>query len=102
MVTIHADFVAVKCSAAAGMEATGMTFAMKLKELRTKAKMTRKQLALASGLALNTIRDYEQGRREPTLESAFKLARGLNVDLSAFQDPASGSRPARTAKKRKQ
>jgi transcriptional regulator with XRE-family HTH domain len=59
-------------------------FAMRLKELRKVAGMTQDALARASGVALATIQDYEQGRREPTLESAIKLAHGLGVELSAF------------------
>jgi len=59
---------------------------MRLKELRKAARLTQQSLAQASGLAIGTIRDYEQGRREPTLDSAFKLAKALGVDCRAFAE----------------
>lgn len=63
-----------------------MTFAEKLKILRTAAGLSREQLAEATGLARGTVRDYEQGKRKPTLESAVKLAAAVNVDCRVFAD----------------
>jgi transcriptional regulator with XRE-family HTH domain len=83
-----------------------MTFAERLKELREKAGLTQAALHEASGLSLSVIRDYEQGKREPTLRSAFRLADALRVDVNVFKDceetdakrPAGGGQAA--AKKR--
>jgi len=63
-----------------------MTFAEKLKAIRAKAGLTQAGLAQASGLGLGTIRDYEQGAKEPVLRSAIKLARALGVAVEAFAD----------------
>jgi transcriptional regulator with XRE-family HTH domain len=41
------------------------TFAEKLKALREQANLTQTRLAEASGLPLGSIRNYEQGQREP-------------------------------------
>ena len=61
-----------------------MIFAEKLRELRTKAGLTQERLAASSGLGLGTIRDYEQGKREPLLSTAVKLARALGTSVEAF------------------
>jgi transcriptional regulator with XRE-family HTH domain len=61
-----------------------MDFATRLRELRAKSEMTREDLAAKSGLSRGAIRDYEQGKRKPTLESAVKIADALGVDCTAF------------------
>ena len=63
-----------------------MKFGEILQKLRTDAKMTQLQLATASGLSLGIIRDYEQGRKEPALLSAFKLSKALKVSSEVFRD----------------
>ena len=90
------------------------TFATKLKQLRESSGLTQAGLAQRAGLSLGIVRDYEQGRKEPALRSAFKLAEALGVDCSAFKDcidadasdkPSSSKRaatkPARTKGKGK-
>ena len=57
-------------------------------------------MAERSGLAVNTIRQFEYGRREPTYETLVKLAAGLGVSLSAF-DPPAEPKPAAGAGKPK-
>lgn len=76
-----------------------MTFADKLRELRTAANLEREGLAQASGLSRGVIRDYEQGKRMPTLESAFKLARALGVSVEVFEAAVTGGIEAAPAKK---
>jgi transcriptional regulator with XRE-family HTH domain len=61
-----------------------MTFAEKLKQLREKAGLTQSALASATGLGLGTIRDYEQGKKEPTLRSAARLAAALGATVEEF------------------
>jgi transcriptional regulator with XRE-family HTH domain len=65
-----------------------MTFAEKLKELRTALGWTQSQLADHSGVPIGTIRDYEQGKRDPLLPTIQRLARGLGVSLAVFDDVA--------------
>lgn len=67
-----------------------MTFAERLKELRLRAGMTQAALAQASGLGLPTIHHYEQGKREPSLRSAVKLAEALGVAVQEFVDSVKG------------
>jgi transcriptional regulator with XRE-family HTH domain len=60
------------------------TFGEVLKDLRTAAGWTQAQLAEHSSVPLGTIRDYEQGKRDPLLSSAQKLARALGRSLDVF------------------
>ncbi len=78
------------------------TFADTLKRLRTDAGLSQEGLARAADLSVGAIRDYEQGKKEPSLRSAFKLARALGVDCTAFQvDDAGQAEPAPAKKTRK-
>ena len=61
-----------------------MIFADRLKVLRAAAALSQPQLAKQTGLHVGTIRQFEQGRREPTYGTLVKLAAGLGVSLSAF------------------
>jgi transcriptional regulator with XRE-family HTH domain len=63
-----------------------VTFAQKLQQSRTHTGLTQAQLAERSGLGLGTIRDYEQGNREPSLRSAAMLAKALGVSVEMFAD----------------
>ena len=70
-----------------------MTFAEKLKELRQGKGLSQAGLAAASGVPVGTIRDYEQGKREPLLSNAQRLARALGASLDTFPAPdESGTR----------
>lgn len=60
------------------------TFGEALKDLRTAVGWTQAQLAEYSSVPLGTIRDYEQGKRDPSLSSAQKLARALGRSLDVF------------------
>jgi transcriptional regulator with XRE-family HTH domain len=66
------------------------TFGEKLKELRVAAGMTQAGLAESSGVPIGTIRDYEQGKRDPLLSTAQKLGRALGHGLDVFDDVAPG------------
>jgi transcriptional regulator with XRE-family HTH domain len=65
-----------------------MTFAEKLKELRQERGMTQEGLAKASNIPVGTIRDYEQGKRDPLLSNAQRLAHALDISLDVFPTPA--------------
>lgn len=62
------------------------TFASRLRELRKRAGLTQLQLAEASGVPLGSIRNYEQGQREPYWDVAFRLASAMGVSAEAFAD----------------
>jgi transcriptional regulator with XRE-family HTH domain len=81
-----------------------MTFADKLKELRQAKGLTQTALADASGIPVGTIRDYEQGKRDPLLSNAQRLARALGASLDVFpaehvQAPAEKPAPKKGRKK---
>jgi transcriptional regulator with XRE-family HTH domain len=76
-----------------------MTFGQKLKELRTGRGMTQVGLAQASGIPLGTIRDYEQGSRDPLLSNAQRLAAALAVSLDVFPAPPLTIPPAAAERK---
>jgi transcriptional regulator with XRE-family HTH domain len=66
------------------------TFGEKLKELRLSAGITQAALADASGVPIGTIRDYEQGKRDPLLSTAQKLGRAVGHGLEVFNDVTPG------------
>jgi DNA-binding XRE family transcriptional regulator len=60
------------------------TFAERLRQLRLGAGLTQEQLASAAALPLGSIRNYEQGQREPYWQVVFRLAAALGTDATAF------------------
>src|SRR5262249_13976089 len=80
------------------------TFGERLRELREKADLSQPQLAEASGLPVGSIRNYEQGIREPYWAVTFRPATGLRVSADVFADRTSNikqtppaRRPSKTA-----
>jgi transcriptional regulator with XRE-family HTH domain len=64
-------------------------FGERLQAFRKAAGLSQSQLARVSGVPVGTIRDYEQNRREPSLETAATLARAVGQPLDAFvEQPA--------------
>jgi transcriptional regulator with XRE-family HTH domain len=78
--------------------ATTPTFAERLRELRHQANLTQEQLALAAGLPRGSVRNYEQGIREPYWYVVFRLAAALGTDSTAF-DGCAGTELPRLAPK---
>lgn len=58
-----------------------MTFANNLRRYRAERQWTQMQLAVAAGLHVGTIRQYEQGTREPMLYPAYRIAHALRVSI---------------------
>jgi transcriptional regulator with XRE-family HTH domain len=61
-----------------------MTFADRLKQLRTKTGLTERELADKSGVAFEVIHEYGLGRRAPTFSAVVAIARVLKTDCKAF------------------
>jgi transcriptional regulator with XRE-family HTH domain len=59
----------------------GETMGERLKRLRHAAGLSQSQLARAAGVPASTLRQWEQGRRLPSLEGFFAVADGLGVTL---------------------
>lgn len=70
------------------------TFGDRLRELRTNAGLTQSGLAEASGLPLGSIRNYEQGQREPLWDVVFRLADAMGVSCESFKGCAGASADA--------
>lgn len=69
------------------MDATTlMTFPEKLRHLREVAGLTQQQLAERAGVPLASVRNYEQGKRQPGWAGLFHLARALGVSSEEFSD----------------
>lgn len=64
-----------------------MPFAAILTELRAKAGMTQAELAEASGVSLGSVRNLEQGIRQPSWEMVQKLASALGVSFDELAEP---------------
>lgn len=61
-----------------------MTIAELLKDRRKALDLTQEELAEKSGVPLGSVRNYEQGHRIPSIATAAKLARALDLDLNEF------------------
>lgn len=59
-------------------------FAARLRALREAAGLSIADLSARTGIARATLTRYEQGKREPLLAQARRLALPLGVDLNAF------------------
>lgn len=58
-----------------------MSTAIRIREAREAAGLSRVDLAARSGVGARTIEAYEQGRAEPTVRRAQKIAAALGLSL---------------------
>jgi transcriptional regulator with XRE-family HTH domain len=72
------------------------TIGMRLKRLRKAADMTQAGLALAAGVPLGSLRNWEQSRSRLPADKAVALAAALGVDIGEIvggdKPPAKGRR----------
>ena len=61
-----------------------MEFKERLTKLRRMRGMSQSDLALATGLTVRSIKNYEAGDRMPKADTIYKLALGLDVDEKAL------------------
>lgn len=59
-------------------------FGMRVRYLRAQRHLSQEDLAFDSNLSKNYISDVECGRRNVSLKSMEKIAKGLHVDLSTL------------------
>lgn len=57
-----------------------------LKEIRQKKGYTQKSIASKVGIAKTTYSSYEQGHRQPSVNSAKKIAEVLEIPWTIFFD----------------
>jgi len=61
-----------------------MTLGENIKSYRKKLNLSQEELGLKSGLSRNAIYNYEKGKRQPNIEAITRIAKELNVSLSAL------------------
>jgi transcriptional regulator with XRE-family HTH domain len=61
------------------------TFGEKLRQLRTDRGLSQERLAQMAGMGVGAVRDYEQGRKEPSFRYALMLAKVLGVDCRELE-----------------
>ena len=59
-----------------------VSFAGRLRDARTAAGLTRKELAVKAGISWQAIRAWEQGTREPGLSRILSLAVALDIGVA--------------------
>ena len=70
------------------------SFGSRLKELRTAAGLSQKDLAAQAGIGQQSIANWEQGLREPSWPNVVAIAAALGVSCEAFQqEPAPTEKP---------
>jgi len=61
-------------------------FGKALKKIRLKKKLTQEDLSLEAQLARVYISELEYGKKVPSIETIFKLSKGLNIKCSKLMD----------------
>jgi transcriptional regulator with XRE-family HTH domain len=69
---------------AGGIEMGPESFSVCLKRLRNATGLSQPRLAEKAGISVMALRNWEQGRREPYIGTAAKLAQALGVSLAEF------------------
>ena len=57
-------------------------FKNKLKELREESGLSQKVVAEKMGIPVSTYANWEQGRREPSIDDIYKLLRVFNIEAN--------------------
>jgi len=61
-----------------------LLFGQSLRRLRTERGWSQERLAEAAGITLNYVGNLERGEQGPSLHVLVRLARALEIDLSAL------------------
>ena len=56
----------------------------RLRELRDQAGVSQEQLANEIGIDRTYISGIERGKRNPSIQSVYRIAKGLNISLEEF------------------
>lgn len=64
----------------------GKIIALNLKELRTERNLTLGQLSKISGISKAMLSDIEKGNSNPTINTIWKIANGLNVPYTRLME----------------
>jgi transcriptional regulator with XRE-family HTH domain len=77
------------------------SMAERFKRLREEKEFTQARLAEAAGVPLGTLRNWEQGRRVPQLDAAYRVAKALGITLDELAGKAFETKPEGKPAKRK-
>jgi transcriptional regulator with XRE-family HTH domain len=75
------------------------TLGQRLRHLRRAADVTQERLAAQTGLAVSSIRNWEQDHRTPNVFALLKIARALGLRMEDFVDGAVHSKKAAAERK---
>ena len=64
----------------------GKIIAINLNELRTERNLTLGQLSKISGISKSMLSDIEKGNSNPTINTLWKIANGLNVPYTRLME----------------
>lgn len=78
---------------------SAMSFAKHLQALRREKDLTQQELASRAGISVWSVREYEQGRREPTFGHARRLAAALGVSMNDLSNYPGSDEPEDEPKK---
>jgi RNA polymerase sigma factor (sigma-70 family) len=70
-----------------GRKKINPAFGEKVADFRRQRGLSQPELASLSGVPLGSVRELEQGRREPLFSTLLALAKALRVSLEAFPSP---------------
>lgn len=70
-----------------------VTFAKRLRELRTDRGLSQEALAAAAGVSKATVQNWEANRRSPSLQDAWKAADALGVSLDDLAGREAATEP---------
>jgi transcriptional regulator with XRE-family HTH domain len=59
----------------------------RIRQLREAAGLSQPAAAMAAGVPVGTLRNWEYGRREPLLSAAGRLAKALGCSVDALLEP---------------
>lgn len=73
-----------------------MSTGERVRTRRMQLQLTITEVAKRSGLSVSYLSQLEHGYTQPSLDSLFKIAKGLDVSLSFFDGPANGHNKVRS------
>jgi len=63
-----------------------MDIGSKIKELRQKMKMSRKDFSQAAGISASYLSEIERGLKRPTVDIILKISKAFNLKVSELLD----------------
>jgi transcriptional regulator with XRE-family HTH domain len=73
----------------------------RFQELRQARGFSQSELAKVAGLPVSSLKNWEQGRREPLLSAAYQLAKALGITLDHLAGTVFKDAPAKKSKRKK-